>query len=66
MLINIGLIQGLLKDGQESSSKILNLFSVNEYVKIELNLFLASHYSKLQLNIYIFEAGQPFEIYFSQ
>ena len=33
--------QGLLKDGQESSSKIFKLFSVKKYPKREMKIFVA-------------------------
>ena len=50
--------QGHLKHGQESSSKIFKLFSVNIFAKMTLKLFVAMPNSKLhtnfQLNIFIF------------
>ena len=52
--------QGLLKDGQESSSNFLNFFSVRNYAKAELKLFVAMPNTKLPTNfqiiIFIFEA----------
>ena len=52
--------QGILKDGQESCSKIQKLFSMNNYAKTATMLFVALPYERLptnfQLNIFIFEA----------
>ena len=45
-----GATQGLLKDGQESSSKIYKLFSVNLYGKTAIELFVAMPSSSLYTN----------------
>ena len=50
------LIQGLLKNEQESYSKIFKLFCVNEYAETKIKFSAAMPYNKLptnfQLNIF--------------